>query len=78
VAVYDANRIEPLEFFHAYKIIFLCDLVGGNPHPNHEILAVDFFDLEYLPPLSSGRTNKDMLREVSAHIRNPNRPVAFD
>jgi ADP-ribose pyrophosphatase YjhB (NUDIX family) len=43
VAVYDANRIEPMEFFHAYKLIFLCDLLSGSPRPNHEILAVDFF-----------------------------------
>lgn len=78
LAVYDANRIDPLEFFHAYKIIFLCDLLGGSPHPNHEILAVDFFDLNRLPPLSKGRTNEYMLREVFAHIQNSNRLAAFD
>jgi ADP-ribose pyrophosphatase YjhB (NUDIX family) len=78
LAVYDANRIEPLEFFHAYKIIFLCDLLGGSPRHNHETLAVDFFDLNHLPALSKGRTNEHMLREVFAHIRNPDRPVAFD
>ena len=78
VAVIDANRIEPMEFYHAYKIIFLCKLLGGEPRTSHETLAVDFFDLNHLPPLSFYRTNEDMLREVFAHVENPNRPAAFD
>jgi ADP-ribose pyrophosphatase YjhB (NUDIX family) len=78
VAVLDANRIEPMEFYHAYKLIFLCRLVGGEPAISHETLAVDFFDPEDLPPLSLFRTDKDMLREVFAHVQDPLRPTAFD
>jgi ADP-ribose pyrophosphatase YjhB (NUDIX family) len=78
VAVIDANRIEPMEFYHAYKIIFLCKLLDGRPRVSHETLAVDFFDPSNLPPLSIYRTNENMLREVFAHVKNPNRPAAFD
>jgi len=78
VAVIDANRIEPLEFYHAYKIIFLCRLLDGEPRTSHETLAVDFFSLNQLPPLSFYRTNKEMLQEVFAHVENPHRPAAFD
>lgn len=78
VAVIDANRIEPMEFYHAYKIIFLCKLLDGEPRVSHETLAVDFFDPDHLPPLSSYRTNENMVQEVFAHIQNPNRPTAFD
>lgn len=78
VAVIDANRIEPMEFYHAYKIIFLCRLLDGEPRISHETLAVDFFDLDHLPPLSFYRTNEEMLREVIAHVENPQRPTAFD
>jgi len=78
VAVIDANRMQPLEFFHAYKIIFLCQLLDGEPRISYETLAVDFFELNNLPPLSSYRTNEDMLREVFAHVQNPNRATAFD
>lgn len=78
VAVIDANRIEPMEFYHAYKIIFLCRLLDGEPRTSHETLAVDFFDPDRLPPLSVYRTNEAMLREVFAHVKNPNRPTAFD
>jgi ADP-ribose pyrophosphatase YjhB (NUDIX family) len=78
VAVIDANRIEPMEFYHAFKIIFLCRIIGGEPRISYETLAVDFFDLNDLPPLSLFRTNEDMLREVFAHVKDPSRPTAFD
>jgi len=78
VAVIDANRIEPFEFYHAYKLIFLCRLLEGEPRTSYETLAVDFFDPDHLPPLSVYRTNEIMLREVFAHIENPGRPTAFD
>ena len=78
VAVLDANRIEPLEFFHAYKLIFLCRLLDGEPRTSYETLAVNFFDPDDLPSLSLFRTNEDMLREVFAHIQDPLRPTAFD
>lgn len=78
VAVIDANRIQPFEFYHAYKLIFLCTLLEGEPRTSYETLAVDFFDPAHLPPLSIYRTNEDMIKEVFAHIQNPNRPTAFD
>ncbi|HMD80938.1 MAG TPA: NUDIX hydrolase N-terminal domain-containing protein [Anaerolineales bacterium] len=78
VAVIDANRIQPMEFYHAYKIIFLCTLLDGEPRVSHETLAVDFFGLNNLPPLSMYRTDENMLREVFAHIENPDRPTLFD
>lgn len=78
IAVIDANHIEPFEFYHAYKIIFLCTLLEGEPRTSYETLAVDFFDPDHLPLLSLFRTNEDMIREVFAHLQNPNRPTAFD
>jgi ADP-ribose pyrophosphatase YjhB (NUDIX family) len=78
VAVIDANRIEPFEFYHAYKIIFLCKLLDGAPRTSYEILAVDFFEPEHLPLLSLFRTDENMIREVFAHLQHPNRPTAFD
>jgi ADP-ribose pyrophosphatase YjhB (NUDIX family) len=78
IAVLDANRIEPMEFYHAFKIIFLCQLIGGEPRVSYETLAVGFFDLADLPPLSSFRTNEAMLKEVFAHVRDPKRWTAFD
>ena len=78
VAVLDANRIQPMEFYHAYKIIFLCKLLDGEPRISYETLAVEFFDPNDLHPLSIYRTNEEMLREVFAHVKNRDRPTAFD
>ena len=78
IGIYDANRFAPLEFYHAYKIIFLCEILGGEPTPSLETLAVDFFDPESLPPLSTSRTNERMIREVFEHVKNPTLPAAFD
>lgn len=78
VAVLDANRIQPMEFYHAFKIIFLCTLIGGEPRTSNETMGVDFFELDSLPPLSRYRTNEEMLKEVFAHVEDPNRRTAFD
>lgn len=78
IAVIDANRIEPMEFYHAFKIIFLCSLIDGEPHTSHETMAVDFFDMDNLPPLSIYRTNEEMLREVFAHVNDRSRRTYFD
>jgi ADP-ribose pyrophosphatase YjhB (NUDIX family) len=79
IGVFDANRGGvPLEFFHAYKIVFLCELIGGEARPSDETAAVDFFDFDCLPPLSRARTNKRHLAEVRAHLQDPLRPACFD
>jgi ADP-ribose pyrophosphatase YjhB (NUDIX family) len=78
IAVIDANHIEPFEFYHAYKIIFLCTLLDGEPRTSHETLAVDFFAPDQLPPLSIFRTNEEMIKEVFAHLQDPHRPTTFD
>ena len=80
VGLLDANRFlfAPLEFYHAYKMIFLCSITGGKARPSNETLAVDFFDPASLPPLSSMRTDRRMLKQVFAHVADPARPTAFD
>lgn len=79
IGVYDANRSgTPLDFYHAYKIVFRCEITGGQARPSEETLAVDFFRFDDLPPLSANRTNKQHLAEVFAHFRDHNRPAAFD
>lgn len=79
VAVYDANRGgRPMELYHAYKIIFLCDISGGTVHAQDETIDAGFFSFDELPPLSSQRTSEKHLAEVKAHLEDENRPAAFD
>ena len=76
--VFDANRVDPLEFYHAYKIVFFCRLISGEARTSNETVAVDFFSFDDLPPLSSERTSERHMAEVLAHARDPKRPAAFD
>jgi ADP-ribose pyrophosphatase YjhB (NUDIX family) len=79
IGVYDANRIGGrLELFHAFKIIFLCELISGEATPSDETLDVRFFDFNNLPPLSLNRTNEKHLNEIKLHLINPERKTFFD
>ena len=79
VGVYDANRGgTPLDFYHAYKIVFLCDETGGEAVPGEETSAVDFFPFDDLPELSTARTSERHLDDLLAHLRDPARPADFD
>jgi len=79
IGAFDANRGRKASmFFHAVKLIFLCDLICGEARASMETSAVDFFDFDNLPPLSEQRTNQRHLDEIRAHLRDPLRPAAFD
>ena len=79
IGVYDGNRSgTPLSFYHAYKLVFLCEITGGAARSNEEILDLAFFDFDDLPLLSSERTNPRHLAEVRAHAGDPARLAAFD
>ncbi len=77
--VYDANRTGGrLEFFHAFKIVFLCDLIGGEARASNETIDVKFFSFEELPPLSKNRTNNNHLEEIQFHLKDSIRQTFFD
>jgi 8-oxo-dGTP pyrophosphatase MutT (NUDIX family) len=79
IGIYDANRSgQPLEFYHAYKIVFLCDITEGQARPSYETQAVEFFAFDTLPPLSLNRTNQRHLDDVRFHLHDHNRPADFD
>lgn len=77
-AIYNANLIQPLEFYHAYKIVFLCEYVSGEPRPSYETPDAGFFSPDALPPLSTNRTSQRIIDEVLAHAADPNRPTTFE
>lgn len=79
IGVYDANRNgRPLQFFHAYKLVFLCEKTGGSPNASSETIAVDFFGFDNLPALSTARTNTKHIEDVSKHLNNPALPTIFE
>jgi ADP-ribose pyrophosphatase YjhB (NUDIX family) len=79
VGVYDANRIAgPLSLFHAYKLVFLCELISGEARTSNETTAVDFFPFEELPELSVCRTDKTHIADAKMMVDMPKHPTVFD
>ena len=79
VGLYDANRTHPLEVFHAFKIIFLCDILNGEARPSAETSEAAFFSLEEIPETLSGeRTTSRHIRDVFEVLKNPGCPAFFD
>jgi ADP-ribose pyrophosphatase YjhB (NUDIX family) len=79
VGVYDANRVGRLELFHAFKIVFLCDLINGEAKPSIETSEVEFFSREELPEVLSGeRTKIRHIQDAFACLEDPNCATVFD
>jgi ADP-ribose pyrophosphatase YjhB (NUDIX family) len=79
IGVYDANRMNPLEFFHAYKIVFLCNILDGECRPSNETSEVAFFGQEEIPAIFSGeRTTARHIRDVFSALKDPKLPTVFD
>jgi ADP-ribose pyrophosphatase YjhB (NUDIX family) len=79
IGVYDANRIAPLELFHAFKVVFLCDLLGGEARPSRETSEVRFFGREEIPQQLSGeRTHTRHIEDSFAALQDPSIPTVFD
>ena len=79
VGIYDANRTGPIEIFHAFKIVFLCDLIDGQATPSNETSEVCFFGRDEVPALLSGeRTRPRQIADAFTALANPNCPTVFD
>jgi ADP-ribose pyrophosphatase YjhB (NUDIX family) len=77
--VYDANRVNPLEFFHAFKLVFLCDILDGEARTSPETSEVSFFGLAEIPANFSGeRTTARHVRDAFATLKDPGIPTVFD
>ena len=79
IGLYDANRVSPLEFNHAFKLVFLCELIAGAPTPSNETSEVDFFSQDEIPAKLSGeRTLPRHIADSFAAKDDPNVPAVFD
>ena len=79
IGVYDANRTGPLEIFHAFKLVFLCELISGEPRPSDETTEVAFFGADEIPPIPSGeRTRPRHIADAFAALNDPDRLTVFD
>jgi ADP-ribose pyrophosphatase YjhB (NUDIX family) len=78
-AFFDRNKHpHPPESTHAYKIFFLCDLLGGEATPSFETPEVKFFPRHELPQLSAARITAYQIEHMFDHASHPEWPTTFD
>lgn len=79
VGVYDANCMPPIDIFHAFKIVFLCDLTGGEARISNETDGVAFFMQDEIPETLSGeRTGLRHIRDAFNASLSLDTPTVFD
>jgi ADP-ribose pyrophosphatase YjhB (NUDIX family) len=79
VGVYDANRVAPMVYYHAYKLVFLCEIVGGEARLSNETTSVAFFSEDDIPLDFAGeRTQLRHVKDAFGVHRDPTQPVVFD
>jgi len=79
LACWDRNKHpHPPIPFHAYKLVFGCELVGRVATPGTETAEVGFFAEDQIPALSLTRTLPEQIRFVFRHMRDPEAATAFD
>lgn len=78
-ALYDRNRHEhPPYLFHSWKAFFICEITGGAPRLSNETDGVDFFALNALPELSTGRSTAKQIQRMYEHHLHREWPTEFD
>jgi ADP-ribose pyrophosphatase YjhB (NUDIX family) len=78
-ALFDRNKHpHPPIAAHAYKLFFLCDLMGGEAMPSFETPEVAFFPRHTLPKLSSSRITEHQIEHMFEHASHPEWPTTFD
>jgi ADP-ribose pyrophosphatase YjhB (NUDIX family) len=68
----------PPSLLHIYKLFFVCELTGGTATLSNETDGVDFFPVNSLPPLSTGRATQFQIERLYQHHLNRGLPTDFD
>lgn len=68
----------PPGIHHVYKLFFLCERTGGAPALSSETDGVQFFALDALPELSTGRVLASQIERLYQHQLHPELPTDFD
>lgn len=79
IAVLDKKcHPHPPSLYHVYKMFIQCEIIGGEPQDGMETSAVEFFEEDELPSLSTARNTEKQIQLAFKHLHNPLEPVSFD
>ncbi len=78
LAIFDQTKHRESETMqHIYTIYFLCEIIGGELTSSIETEAVEFFEVDELPPLSIERMTEEQFKTALLTANNK-LPVYFD
>jgi ADP-ribose pyrophosphatase YjhB (NUDIX family) len=78
-AVFDRHKHNhPPYLFHVWKLFFICEITGGDFRTSYETTAVEFFAVDRLPELSTGRTTEAQIQRVYRHHLDRSLATEFD
>lgn len=72
------KQVDSQRVFSVYKLVFLCELIGGAAQTSHETSEVAFFSRDALPPLSMHRTHPRHLEQIFLRLDDPTLPTYFE
>lgn len=79
LGVYDKQVHEhPPEPFYIYKLIFQCEIIGGELKPGFDMLDAAFFPLDKLPELSEQRILESQLKDFFKMVKSNASEPYFD
>lgn len=79
LACWDRNKHpHPSIPFHAYKLLFRCEVLDSVPNDSTETSEVGFFKEDEIPALSLTRTLPEQIHFVFESLRDPMAQTAFD
>ena len=79
LAVWDRRlHGHPPPLHNIYKLVFRCELLGGEATESLETMGVGFFGEDAWPELSLPRTTPWQLKRLFEHLRHPDWPTDFD
>jgi ADP-ribose pyrophosphatase YjhB (NUDIX family) len=79
LAVWDKRfHAHPPDSYHVYKIVFLCEIIGGTLTPGFETRDVRYFAQDEIPPLSTNRITSEQIDFLFESLKSPQQSTSWD
>ena len=79
IAVQDRKKHNPeIYAYNICKVFILCDLLGGSFRENSETIAIGYFSMDDLPPLSENKTTREQIQMCFDAYRAEHWETVFD
>lgn len=79
IAVQDRKKHNPeIYAYNICKVFILCNLLGGSFRENSETIAIGYFSMDDLPPLSENKTTREQIQMCFDAYRAEHWDTLFD